>query len=207
MIVPEHLVYAVNKRQSLGACGPGRQGPNLSWYPLTELPALSYPFVRLKWAGQWNDRREQAAIDFHDWLAQDKLSEYGYRDLAGVFHRNEPMPLGRTLPSPKADGVTSAKDEPADPIADLIDRLGKAHPQTSLLLLVDESGSMDNPIAGGTALQTASSGAKTLLRRLRDGLDTVTPGHVLHSWRGRPDRFDGHGPGGRAAGDAGRTRE
>ncbi|MBT2229507.1 vWA domain-containing protein [Nonomuraea sp. NEAU-A123] len=173
MIVPEHLVYAVNKRQSLGACGPGRQGPNLSWYPLTELPALSYPFVRLKWANQWNARREQAVIDFHDWLAQDKLSEYGYRDLAGVFHRNEPMPLGRTLPSRKADRVASAKDDPGDPIGNLIDRLGKAHPQTSLLLLVDESGSMDNPITGGTALQTASSGAKTLLRRLRDGPDMV----------------------------------
>ncbi|MEU4230778.1 vWA domain-containing protein [Nonomuraea sp. NPDC026600] len=173
MIVPEHLVYAVNKRQGLGACGPGPQGPNLSWYPLTELPALSYPFVRLKWANQWNERRERAAIDFHDWLAQDKLSEYGYRDSAGVFHRNEPMPLGRTLPSRKADSGASAKDEPGDPIASLIDRLGKAHPQTSLLLLVDESGSMDNPITGGTALQTASSGAKTLLRRLRDGPDTV----------------------------------
>ncbi|MEU7861769.1 vWA domain-containing protein [Nonomuraea sp. NPDC049141] len=173
MIVPEHLVYAVNKRQVLGACGPGHQGPNLSWSPLTELPALSYPFVRLKWANQWNERREQAAIDFHDWLAQDKLSEYGYRDPAGVFHRNEPMPLGKALPSRKADSGASAKDGPGDPIAGLIDRLGKAHPETSLLLLVDESGSMDNPITGGTALQTASSGAKTLLRRLRDSPDTV----------------------------------
>ncbi len=169
MIVPEHLVYAVNKHQDLGACAPGRQTAGLSWHRLDGLPTLSYRYVRLKWADQWNDARERAAIDFHDWLAQDKLAPYGYRDSAGVSDRKEPMPLGRELDSGQADSVEPATVEPAR----LIDRLGKAHPETSFLLLVDASGSMGNPTTGGTALQRAGSGARTLLRRLRDGRDTV----------------------------------
>ncbi|MCA2221631.1 VWA domain-containing protein [Nonomuraea sp. NEAU-L178] len=169
MIVPEHLVYAVNNHQDLGACAPGRQTAGLSWHRLDGLPTLSYRYVRLKWADQWNDARERAAIDFHDWLAQDRLAPYGYRDSAGVSDRKEPMPLGRELDSGRADSVEPATVEPAR----LIDRLGKAHPETSFLLLVDASGSMGSPITGGTALQRASSGASTLLRRLRDGRDRV----------------------------------
>ncbi|MEV6149665.1 vWA domain-containing protein [Nonomuraea sp. NPDC052129] len=169
MIVPEHLVYAVNNHQDLGACAPGRQTAGLSWHRLDGLPTLSYRYVRLKWADQWNDARERAAIDFHDWLAQDELAPYGYRDSAGVSDRKEPMPLGKELDSGQADSAEPATVEPAR----LIDRLGKAHPETSFLLLVDASGSMGNPITGGTALQRASSGASTLLRRLREGRDTV----------------------------------
>ncbi|MEU7740450.1 VWA domain-containing protein [Nonomuraea sp. NPDC049158] len=169
MIVPEHLIYAVNKHQDLGACPQGRQTAGLSWHRLDGLPTLSYRYVRLKWADQWNDARERAVIDFHDWLAQDKLAPYGYRDSAGVSDRKEPMPLGRELGSGQADSAEPATVEPAR----LIDRLGKAHPETSFLLLVDTSGSMGNPITGGTALQRAGSGAGTLLRRLRDGRDRV----------------------------------
>ena len=168
MIVPEHLVYAVNNHQDLGACAAGRQTAGLSWHRLDGLPTLSYRYVRLKWADQWNDARERAAIDFHDWLAQDKLALRLPRLGGCVRPQGAHAPRqGARLGAGRRRRTGHRRTGPA------VDRLGKAHPETSFLLLVDASGSMGNPITGGTALQRASSGASTLLRRLREGRDTV----------------------------------
>ncbi|WP_219467483.1 VWA domain-containing protein [Nonomuraea rhizosphaerae] len=168
MIVPEHLFRASDVP---GLCPSGAPAEKLTMHPLDDLPSLSYRYVRLRWAGQWSARRDGAVSAFHDWLAQDGLTRYGYRDAEGVNDLGD-LPLGTTH-TPQAPPAATPSAEPADRIERLMDRLAEAHPMTSLLLLVDRSGSMSHGIGSTVPMEKARSAAGTLLGRLHDKRDDV----------------------------------
>lgn len=186
MIVPEHLVHSFGQDRPVGPCASPRYGGALRAYPVSDLPTTDYGFVAIRWRGQLRAERDGWVRDFHGWLADGQLSRYGYRSPDGVLSRG---PLGDTVPMPKEDPPQAKLSENrATAVATLIDRVRAAHPGMSFLIAVDSSRSMDNPLAGDSALDAAGRAGQELVGRLRDGTDTVT--FATFSGPGGPLRLD-----------------
>jgi hypothetical protein len=126
----------------------------------SHLGALDYQAVGLDWSDDpWSDKRAAVAADLRAWLTERwNPMDIGVRseDYAGEEIKGD-------------DGFETEFAVAADPLgADeftaLQDVYGQIRPPTTVLLAIDHSGTMDEPVGGGrTRFQLATDGVVTAL--------------------------------------------
>jgi Ca-activated chloride channel family protein len=142
----------------------------LAFYP-TDTHRLDLPFVQLTWSDDPSGAAQQsAAAAFGEWLT----SQQGRRALVGVGLR----PPGASVSAPivEANGVLPAgpqlyvsRDNPPPAVRSEMRAIQtKVKQPARLLITVDASGSMNEPVGGDTRFQVATGAVKDFVGRRPD---------------------------------------
>jgi hypothetical protein len=161
-IVPEQSLNDYNVGAPLGGecdqwvaragSGAGVANTLIAHYP-GDTKVLDHTFVRIRWKGEHDPRRDRMAEAFRDWLGTGRLVEEGFRD-----HRGEPgdQALGRLW---NDNGVRQAATRPpavsARELRETRDRVAAARAPVTMLFALDLSSTMNAPVTGGTPLGLA----------------------------------------------------
>ncbi|GAA2358068.1 hypothetical protein GCM10010404_08880 [Nonomuraea africana] len=164
LLVPEYLFAAFSRGERFGRCPGQPGGPAAVPYTLEGGPRLEYKVISVRWPDHSADRSAWVAR-YKDWLEKEWAPGNGFRDTEGKGS----FP-GLSLADTNDDVVPAG---PGD-YAAMLDRLLMAHPETSVVLAVDTSLTMDNALLDGVSpLRRAQQFGTALLGRLHGDTDSV----------------------------------
>jgi hypothetical protein len=179
VVVPENALVQYDNDDSIGnTCrGGGRPSPRLYPYYAADLPVLDHPFVRVRWPGEDSDARNHAVDDFESWLRSHPMGDEGFRTASGELPAKDDRLLSLVqgydadaMPgriTPRLGGYVDGR--PAD-LDGVLAAYANGRPQRSFSLLLDVSGSMAEPLAGGQSrLIRAQEIAQGVVGIARDG--------------------------------------
>jgi Mg-chelatase subunit ChlD len=168
VITSEQTMVAFNRGDALGSCPAVDHVPTtlLAYYP-DNTPALDHPVVVFDWheADRPEAPSHQVAVRFRSWLlsgtADAALQAVGLRPSAAALgpplsDEYGVVPNARyTVRSPTAEAVTVA-----------MRRYAIARLKGRVLLALDTSGSMGNPVAGRRRIDVAAEGIRASLAQM-----------------------------------------